>query len=71
MRTTESAATDRFRAYRQRKLANGRRQFIADLPCEDLDFIDQLKEQQGLNNRGQVLEQLIAIGREIAQQQMT
>jgi hypothetical protein len=71
MRTTEAAATDRFRAYRRRKLANGRRQFIADLTCEDLDFIDQLKEQQGLNNRGQVLEQLIAIGREIAQQQLT
>lgn len=69
MRTTESAAIDKFRAYRQRKLANGRRQFIADLSCEDLDFIDRLKAQHGLNNRGQVLEQLIAIGREIAQQQ--
>jgi hypothetical protein len=69
MRTTESAANNRFRAYRARKVANGRRQFIADLASEDLDFIDQLKAQQGLDNRGQVLEQLIAIGREIAQQQ--
>ena len=71
MHKPEHDASDRYRAYRRRKLANGRRQFIADLPCEDLNFLDQLKERQGLDNRGQVLEQLIAIGREIAQQQTT
>jgi Ribbon-helix-helix protein, copG family len=69
MRTTESAVTDRFRAYRRRKLANGRFQFIADLPRETVAFLDELKERQGLRNRGQVLEQLIEKGRQAAQQQ--
>jgi hypothetical protein len=68
MSTTENAVSDRFRAYRRRKVANGRLQFIADLPREDLAFLDELKERQGLRNRGQVLEQLIEIGRSAAQQ---
>jgi hypothetical protein len=68
MRTTENAASDKYRAYRRRKLANGRLQFIADLPCETVAFLDELKERQGLRNRGQVLEQLIEIGRTAAQQ---
>jgi hypothetical protein len=67
MATTENAASDRFRAYRQRKVANGRFQFIADLPRETVAFIDELKERQGLRNRGQALEQLIEIGRSVIQ----
>ena len=55
------------RAYRRRLVAKGRLQFIADLPREDLAFLDELKERQGLRNRGQVLEQLIEIGRSAAQ----
>jgi len=67
MQTRENAATDRFRAYRQRKVANGRFQFITDLPRETIAFLDELKERQGLRNRGQVLEQLIEQGRAAAQ----
>jgi Ribbon-helix-helix protein, copG family len=69
MDTTGPIATNRFRAYRRRKIANGRLQFIADLPRETLALIDEIKERQGLRNRGQVLEQLIEKGRVTAQQQ--
>jgi Ribbon-helix-helix protein, copG family len=69
MHRTENEASDRYRAYRRRKLANGRLQFIADLPRETVALIDEIKERQGLRNRGQVLEQLIELGRTAAQQQ--
>jgi hypothetical protein len=69
MQTTENDVSDRYRAYRRRKLAKGRLQFIADLPRETVAFLDELKERQGLRNRGQVLEQLIERGRTAAQQQ--
>jgi hypothetical protein len=68
MRTTENAVSDKQRAYRRRIVAKGRLQFIADLPRETVAFLDELKERQGLRNRGQVLEQLIEIGRSAAQQ---
>ncbi|HTT84908.1 MAG TPA: ribbon-helix-helix protein, CopG family [Rhizomicrobium sp.] len=69
MPTTEKAASDVYRAYRRRKIANGRLQFIADLPRETLALIDEIKERQGLRNRGQVLEQLIEKGRTAVHQQ--
>jgi len=69
MSNTEKATSDRYRAYRQRKVANGRLQFIADLPREYVAYLDELKDRHGLSNRGQVLEQLIDIGRTAAQQQ--
>lgn len=68
MTTTESTVSDRVRAYRRRLVAKGRLQFIADLPREDLAFLDELKERQGLHNRSQVLEQLIELRRSITQQ---
>jgi hypothetical protein len=68
MQPTENAASDKFRAYRRRIIAKGRLQIIADLPREDIAFLDELKERQGLRNRGQVLEQLIEIGRTVTQQ---
>jgi hypothetical protein len=68
MQTTENAVSERQRARRRRIVANGRFQFIADLPRETVAFLDELKERQGLRNRGQVLEQLIEIGRTAAQQ---
>ena len=71
MRRTETAVSDKQRAYRRRIVAKGRLQFIADLPRETIAFLDELKERQGLRNRGQVLEQLIEKGRTAAQQQMT
>jgi hypothetical protein len=70
MQTTESVnSSDKQRAYRRRLVAKGRLQFIADLPRETLAFLDELKERQGLRNRGQVLEQLLEIRRSAAQQQ--
>ena len=39
-----------------------------DLPRETLAYLDEIKERQGLRNRGQVLEQLIELRRSIAQQ---
>jgi hypothetical protein len=68
MQTTENAISDKDRAYRRRLAAKGRLQFIADLPRETVAFLDELKERQGLRNRGQVLEQLIEIGRTVTQQ---
>jgi hypothetical protein len=68
MPTTEKAATGRFRAYRRRIAAKGRLQFIADLPRETVAYLDEIKERQGLRNRGQVLEQLIEMRRSAAQQ---
>jgi hypothetical protein len=68
MRTTENAVSDKQRAYRRRIVAKGRLQFIADLPRETLAYLDELKERRGLRNRGQVLEQLIEIGRTVTQQ---
>ena len=68
MQTTENANSDRGRAYRRRIAAKGRLQFIADLPRETLAYLDEIKERQGLRNRGQVLEQLIEKGRAAVQQ---
>ena len=68
MQTTENAVSDKQRAYRRRIVAKGRLQFIADLPRETLAFLDEIKQRQGLRNRGQVLEQLIEQGRAAAQQ---
>ena len=68
MPSTENAFCERGRAYRRRIVEKGRLQFIADLPRETVAFLDDLKERQGLRNRGQVLEQLIERGRTVAQQ---
>ena len=68
MQPNANPLSERYRAYRRRLVAKGRRQLIVDLPRETVAFIDELKERQGLNNRGQVLEQLIEQGRQVAQQ---
>ena len=68
MQTTENAVSDKQRAYRRRIVAKGRLQFIVDLPRETLAYLDELKERRGLRNRGQVMEQLIEIGRTVTQQ---
>jgi hypothetical protein len=64
---TAANTADNCRAYRRRIAARGRRQFIVHLPQETLAYLDELKERQGLRNRGQVLEQLIEIGRSVTQ----
>jgi hypothetical protein len=68
METTGNAVSDKHRAYRRRLVAKGRLQFIADLPRETVALLDEIKERQGLRNRSQVLEQLIARGRVVTQQ---
>jgi len=67
MSTTVNAVSEKQRAYRRRLVARGRLQFIADLPRETLALLDEIKERQGLRNRGQVLEQLIENRRAAAQ----
>lgn len=69
MSTTANAVSEKQRAYRRRLVERGRLQFIADLPRETLALLDEIKERQGLRNRGQVLEQLLEQRREVTQQQ--
>ena len=59
------------RAYRRRIAAAGEQEVLFRLSNETVAFIDELKQSLGLRNRGQVLEQLIRQGRQVAQQQMT
>ena len=68
MQTTESAISDKDRAYRRRLAAQGQHQLVVALPRETVAFLDELKQRQGLRNRGQVLEQLIERGRTVTQQ---
>jgi hypothetical protein len=71
MQPSAAPLSERYRAYRRRLVAKGRRQIIADLEQETVTFIDELKTRQGLRNRSQALEQLIEWGRKAAQQQAT
>ncbi len=57
------AATNKFKAYRQRLVERGGHQVVVDLPRETVAFIDELKERAGLRNRSQALLQLIERGR--------
>jgi hypothetical protein len=68
MPTAENAICPRQRAYRRRLAAAGEQEVLFRLSNETVAIIDELKERQGLRNRGQVLEQLIEIGRQAAQQ---
>jgi metal-responsive CopG/Arc/MetJ family transcriptional regulator len=71
MQPNANPLSERYRAYRRRLVAKGRRQLIVDLPRETVAFIDELKERHGLRNRSQVLMQLIEKGRAVTQQQAT
>ena len=69
MRTTENAiADDKRRAYRRRLAAAGEQEVLFRLTNETVALIDEIKERQGLRNRGQVLEQLIENRRTAAQE---
>jgi hypothetical protein len=57
------------RAYRRRIAAAGEQEVLFRLSNQTVAFIDELKQNLGLRNRGQVLEQLIEKGRQAAQQQ--
>jgi hypothetical protein len=67
METTEGHAVTQ-RAYRRRIAASGEQEVLFRLSNETVALIDELKERQGMRNRGQVLEQLIKVGRKAAQQ---
>jgi metal-responsive CopG/Arc/MetJ family transcriptional regulator len=71
MQPNANPLSERYRAYRRRLVAKGRRQLIVDLPRETVAFIDELKERHGLRNRSQVLMQLIEKGKAVTQQQAT
>ena len=68
MQSTETAISDKDRAYRRRLAAQGQHQLIVALPRETVAFLDELKERHGLRNHSQVLMQLIEQGREVTQQ---
>ena len=68
MPIAESAICPRQRAYRRRMAAAGEQEVLFRLSNETVALIDEIKERQGLRNRGQVLEQLIEKGRAAAQQ---
>ena len=71
MPTAENAICPRQRAYRRRLAAAGEQEVLFRLSNETVALIDELKERQGLRNRGQALLQLIEQGRAAVQQQMT
>jgi hypothetical protein len=68
METTAHAVSEKDRAYRRRLAEAGQHQLIVALPRETVAFLDELKERQGLRNRGQALLQLIEQRREVTQQ---
>src|ERR1700744_3366984 len=68
MPTAENAICPRQRAYRRRLAAAGEQEGLLRLSNETVALIDEIKERQGLRNRGQVLEQLIEKGRTVFQQ---
>ena len=61
----------RVRASRRRQVEAGNRELTLHLPCEAVDYLDDLKERHGLQSRSQALLQLIKRGREVTQQQRT
>ena len=68
MPIAENAICPRQRAYRRRMAAAGEQEVLFRLSNETVALIDEIKERQGLRNRGQVLEQLIEKGRAVTQQ---
>jgi hypothetical protein len=56
MRTTENPVSQRQRARRRRIIAAGEQEVLFRLSNETVALIDEIKERQGLRNRGQVLE---------------
>ena len=67
---TKAPIAARVRAYRLRQVEAGNKELTLHLPCEAVNYLDDLKERHGLQNRSQALLQLIERGREAAQQQM-
>ena len=65
---TKAPIAARVRAYRQRQVEAGNKELTLHLPCEAVNYLDDLKQRHGLQSRSQALLQLIQQGREVAQQ---
>jgi hypothetical protein len=57
MKSTQRNIARDVRAYRRRIAAAGEQEVFFRLSNETVALIDEIKERQGLRNRGQVLEQ--------------
>jgi hypothetical protein len=68
---TKAPIAARVRAYRQRQVEAGNKELTLHLPCDAVNYLDDLKERHGLQNRSQALLQLIERGREVTQQEAT
>jgi metal-responsive CopG/Arc/MetJ family transcriptional regulator len=67
----QGSIADRVRAYRRRQVEAGNKEVTLHLPSDAVNYLDDLKERHGLQNRSQALLQLIERGRQVNQQQMT
>jgi metal-responsive CopG/Arc/MetJ family transcriptional regulator len=67
----QGSIADRVRAYRRRQVEAGNKEVTLHLPSDAVNYLDDLKERHGLQNRSQALLQLIERGRQVTQQQMT
>ena len=56
---TRAKIAEHVRAYRQRQVAAGNREVTLNLPREAVEFLDEIRDRQGLRNRSQALLQLI------------
>jgi hypothetical protein len=69
MPPAENAICPRQQAYRRRLAEAGEAEVLFRLSHKTVAVIDEIKQRQGLRNRGQVLEQLIEKGGEFILQQ--
>ena len=68
MKPDQPNVAEHVRAYRRRIAAAGEQEVLFRLSNQTVAFIDEIKQNLGLRNRGQVLEQLIEKGRQAARQ---
>ena len=67
MKKSNSPTALRTQLHRERIRAAGIEEVLIKMPTETREFIDRLKESQGLQSRSQALLQLIELGRRAAQ----
>ncbi len=68
MKKSNSPTAIRTQLHRERIRAAGIEEVLIKMPTETREFIDRLKESQGLQSRSQALLQLIELGRLATQQ---
>jgi len=69
--TKSATSTTRTKQHRQRIRASGMEEVLFQMPTETRQFLDRLKESQGLQNRSLALLQLIELGRKAKATQQT